>query len=233
MTTLDFAAIEQAPLAHDPYDHLIVPGAITAAAMAAINDDFPRIDTPGSHPVATLDYGPAFAAFLDTLRDKPFARTIGAKLGLTLDDKPVMITVRGRCRKTDGKIHIDSSGKLVTVLIYMNNAWEAAGGQLRLLRNSHDIDDYAVELPPAAAGELAWAPALRGRAPGDPAQLGAQQPLQVARAGAARCLVDPQETPWQGPLTWRSISRPFPTRKAASRSSRRPAIPPSRRAPAT
>jgi SM-20-related protein len=156
MTTLDFAAIEQAPLAHDPYDHLIVPGAITAAAMAAINDDFPSIDTPGSHPVATLDYGPAFAAFLDTLRDKPFARTIGAKLGLTLDDKPVMITVRGRCRKTDGKIHIDSSGKLVTVLIYMNNAWEAAGGQLRLLRNSHDIDDYAVELPPAAGTMLVF-----------------------------------------------------------------------------
>ncbi|MEK9661095.1 MAG: 2OG-Fe(II) oxygenase, partial [Alphaproteobacteria bacterium] len=150
MTTLDIAAIEQAALEHDPFDHVIVPGAIAADAMAAINDDFPHIDTPGSHPVATLTYGPAFATFLDTLRDKPFARALGAKLGMTLDDKPVMITVRGQCRNTDGKIHIDSSGKLVTVLIYMNNAWEAPGGQLRLLRNNHDIDDYAVELPPAA-----------------------------------------------------------------------------------
>lgn len=156
MTALNLAAIEQAELAHDPYDHVIVPGVIDDQAMAAINDDFPRIDTPGSHPVATLDYGPAFAAFLDALSDKPFARVMGAKLGIALEDKPVMITVRGRCRPTDGKIHVDSSGKLVTVLIYMNNDWEAPGGQLRLLRNDHDIENYAVELPPAAGTLLAF-----------------------------------------------------------------------------
>jgi hypothetical protein len=156
MTNLNLAAIEQAPLAHEPFDHIVVPGAIDAAAMAAINDDFPRIDTPGSHPVSTLDYGPAFRAFLATLNDRPFARAVGAKLGMALEDKPVMITVRGQCRQSDGKIHIDSSGKLVTVLIYMNNAWEASGGQLRLLRNDHDIEDYAVELPPATGTLLAF-----------------------------------------------------------------------------
>lgn len=156
MIDLDLAAIERAPLAHEPFDHIVVPGAIDAAAMAAINDDFPRIHTPGSHPVSTLDYGPAFRAFLATLSDRPFARAVGAKLGMALEDKPVMVTVRGQCRPSDGKIHIDSSGKLVTVLIYMNNAWEAPGGQLRLLRNDHDIEDYAVELPPATGTLLAF-----------------------------------------------------------------------------
>jgi SM-20-related protein len=156
MTTLNFHAIEQAPLSHDPFDHIIVPGAIAGEAMAALNDDFPRIDTLGSHPVSTLDYGPAFAGFLKELSERPFARALGAKLGIALEDKPVMITVRGRCRPTDGKIHVDSTGKLVTVLIYLNNDWEAPGGQLRLLRNDHDIDDYAVELPPAAGTLLAF-----------------------------------------------------------------------------
>lgn len=156
MSTLDFAAIEKAPLAHDPFDHVIVPGLVDGDELAAINDDFPRIDTPGSHPVTTLEYGPAFRNFLDLLRSKPFARALGTKLGMTLDDKPVMITVRGQCRATDGKIHIDSSGKLVTVLIYMNNSWEAPGGQLRLLRNAHDIEDFAVELPPDAGTMLAF-----------------------------------------------------------------------------
>lgn len=156
MTMLDIAAIENAPLAHDPFAHVIVPGAISKTALAAINDDFPRIETPGSHPVATLEYGPAFGAFLDALRDKPFARAMGAKLGMSLEDKPVMITVRGQCRATDGKIHVDSSGKLVTVLIYMNNDWEASGGQLRLLRSNADIDDYVVELPPAVGTLLAF-----------------------------------------------------------------------------
>jgi hypothetical protein len=156
MTTLNLAAIDRAPLAHEPFDHVIVPGLIADDMLAAINDDFPRIDSPGSHPVTTLDYGPAFGAFLDTLRDAPFARAMGAKLGLALEDKPVMITVRGHCRASDGAIHVDSSGKLVTVLIYMNNAWEAPGGQLRLLRNGHDIEDYAVELPPDAGTMLAF-----------------------------------------------------------------------------
>ncbi len=156
MTMLNLAAIEQATLAHDPFDHVIVPGLVGADRLAAINDDFPRIDTPGSHPVASLRYGPAFSDFLATLSGAPFARAMGTKLGMTLDDKPVMITVRGQCRATDGRIHIDSSGKLVTVLIYMNNAWEAPGGQLRLLRNAHDIEDYAVELPPAAGTMLAF-----------------------------------------------------------------------------
>lgn len=156
MSALNLTAIAQAPLAHDPFDHVIIPGIVANDAMAAINDDFPRIETPGSHPVSTLDYGPAFATFLDSLRDRPFARALGDKLGIPLENKPVMITVRGRCRPSDGKIHTDSSGKLVTVLIYMNNAWEAPGGQLRLLRDDHDLENYTVELPPAAGTMLAF-----------------------------------------------------------------------------
>ena len=34
------------------------------------------------------------------------------------------------------------------MLIYLNPAWEASGGQLRLLRDDHDIENYAAEVPP-------------------------------------------------------------------------------------
>jgi hypothetical protein len=67
-----------------------------------------------------------------------------------------MVTVRGQCRPTDGKIHTDSTGKLVTVLLYINGGWSAPGGRLRLLRTSTDIEDYAVEVPPDAGTLLAF-----------------------------------------------------------------------------
>ena len=48
----------------------------------------------------------------------------------------------------DGQIHTDSRTKLITVLIYMNNAWEAKTGRLRLLRGPDDLDDVIAEVPP-------------------------------------------------------------------------------------
>ena len=42
----------------------------------------------------------------------------------------------------------DSATKILTVLIYLNRAWGAESGRLRLLRSPTDIEDYAVEVPP-------------------------------------------------------------------------------------
>jgi hypothetical protein len=70
---------------------------------------------------------------------------------LDLNDAPVMITLRGRTREKDGRIHCDSTAKRVTVLLYLNpetDAWNRQDGCLRLLRGPTDIDDYAVEVPP-------------------------------------------------------------------------------------
>ena len=65
------------------------------------------------------------------------------KFGVDLTDRPTMITVRGRCQGKDGRIHTDSVTKILTVLIYMNAAWEAPGGRLRVLRSPTDLEDYA------------------------------------------------------------------------------------------
>src|SRR3546814_13965555 len=70
------------------------------------------------------------------------------KFATDLTSRPTMVTVRGQCRARDGQIHTDSLGKIITVLIYMNAAWEADGGRLRMLRYRYDIEDYAAEVPP-------------------------------------------------------------------------------------
>ncbi len=156
MAALDLAAIDSATPSHDPFDHVIVPGVISGDVLSAIHEDFPKIDKPGSYPLSQIAYGPRFDALLDELRSRPFAERVGAKLGIELVGRPTMITVRGRCRPIDGRIHTDSRGKLVTVLIYLNPSWEAQGGQLRLLRNAHDLEDFAAEVPPQEGTMVAF-----------------------------------------------------------------------------
>ena len=64
--------------------------------------------------------------------------------------------MRARARARDGQIHLDSKSKLVTVLIYMNGKWEADGGRLRLLNSPDNLDDMAMEVPPARGTLLAF-----------------------------------------------------------------------------
>lgn len=156
MPMLDLAAFAATPLARQPYDHLIVPGFIRPEHLDAVNADFPRIAEPGSFPTSELDYGSRFAALLAELEGPEFRAATAAKFALDLDGRPTMVTVRGRARAGDGKIHTDTASKLITVLIYMNPAWEAAGGRLRVLRGPERLDDWAAEVPPVAGTLLAF-----------------------------------------------------------------------------
>lgn len=156
MSSIDLDALQAAPLVSEPFDHVIVPGFLRKAALDAINRDFPEIARPGSFPAETLAYGPAFTALLDEIQGPAMATAIAEKFDIDLGGRPTMLTVRGRCRAADGRIHTDSKGKLVTVLIYMNSGWEAPGGRLRLLRSATDLDDCAVEVPPGEGTLLAF-----------------------------------------------------------------------------
>ena len=60
-----------------------------------------------------------------------------------------MYTVRGMCRKRDGKIHTDSKTKIITVLLYLNDDnWPTDGGRLRILRSGTDLEDFSAEVEP-------------------------------------------------------------------------------------
>jgi SM-20-related protein len=145
---LDLARLAATPLASDPYPYVVVPGFLGRAALEAVAADFPRIDRPGSFPVSELEFGPRFRALLGELEGPAMRAVCAEKFAIDLSDRPTMVTVRGRARRKDGRIHADSTTKLITVLIYMNETWEAPGGRLRLLRSRDNLADYVAEVPP-------------------------------------------------------------------------------------
>lgn len=145
---IDLEAFEAATVAREPFPFAMVPRFVKPDAMTAINADYPLVAHPGSFPLPTLTYGPAFAHFIAAIQGVEFTRMVEQKLGVDLKGRPTMVTARGVSAARDGHIHTDFRTKLVTVLIYMNNAWEAKTGRLRLLRGPTDLDDVIAEVPP-------------------------------------------------------------------------------------
>jgi SM-20-related protein len=145
---IDLDAFDAAPLVRAPFSFAMVPRFVKSNAMGPINADYPLVEHPGSFPLPTLKYGPAFADFIAALEGPEFARAVERKLGVDLTGRPTMITARGVSAARDGQIHTDSRTKLITVLIYMNNAWEAKTGRLRLLKGPSDLNAVIAEVPP-------------------------------------------------------------------------------------
>ena len=153
---LDLAAFAATPLVSDPFPYLIVPGFLPRAALDVLAGDFPQIKSPGSFPASELRFGPEFQAFLDEIEGRALREAMEQKFGIDLSGRPTMVTVRGRASAKDGQIHADSKTKLITVLIYMNERWEAPGGRLRLLRSPDSLEDCIVEVPPVEGTLIAF-----------------------------------------------------------------------------
>ena len=145
---IDVDAVRNAAVTREPFPYFMVPGFVKREALDAINADFPAVMHAGSFPLPTLEYGPAFRAFMESIQGPAFTRAVGEKLGMDLTARPTMVTVRGISAPRDGQIHTDSVTKLVTVLIYMNGKWENPAGRLRLLRSPDNLNDVIAEVPP-------------------------------------------------------------------------------------
>lgn len=148
MTLLDIDALRATPLKTDPYEYFVVPNFIRASAFDKVVADFPRISSTGSIPPSELDIKGSFEELLDELEGPAFREAIEEKFGIDLSSRPTMITVRGNCARSNGKIHTDTESKIITVLLYMNQEWDKDGGRLRILRSATDLDDAAEEVSP-------------------------------------------------------------------------------------
>lgn len=146
--SVDLEALRAATVERAPFPFFIVPRFVRGEALDQIRVDYPSVAHPGSFPLSTLRYGPAFAAFMEDIQSADVTAAVGQKLGMDLSSSPTMVTVRGQSRAKDGKIHIDSRTKLVTALIYMNDSWESPKGRLRLVRSQTDLNDVIAEVPP-------------------------------------------------------------------------------------
>ena len=149
-------AFSKTPVVPKPFEYVIVPSFVDAAAFKAIIADYPKITTSGSFPVDQVTFGPAFRTLLDELEGDEFREAFEKKFSMALKGRPTVTTVRGRCGLRDGKIHTDLTSKIITALIYMNEAWEPEGGRLRLLRSGTDLNDIVVEVPPIAGTLIAF-----------------------------------------------------------------------------
>lgn len=148
---IDLPALIATPVATDPFAHIVVRNFVPAPVLAGVVADLPEISGGGSFPVGSLRLGARAATLMRAMESPELRAAIADKFALDLGDAPTMVTLRGRARARDGKIHCDSTAKRVTVLLYLNPAdakWSTDGGSLRLLRGPDDLDSYAVEVPP-------------------------------------------------------------------------------------
>jgi len=148
---LDYDAFIATPVATDPFRHLVVEGFVRPDRLPVITAGLPKLERGGSFPPSSLSLGAAAGALFEELEGPRFRDLVGQKFGLDLGASPTMVSLRGYSREKDGRIHCDSTAKLVTVLLYLNpqnDAWSRSAGCLRLLRGPDDIEDFAREVPP-------------------------------------------------------------------------------------
>jgi SM-20-related protein len=156
VTLLDLDRLRAASLCREPFDFVSVAEFIRPVEVGLVVADFPKIRGPGSFPADALAAGPAFARLLAELTGPALHHVIEQKFGIDLDGRPKLLTVRGRSDGKDGRIHTDSETKIITLLLYLNEYWEASEGRLRLLRSPDDLEDCALEVAPLAGTMLAF-----------------------------------------------------------------------------
>ena len=155
---INWPSLAKAKVNNTPFAHFMSFDFVLAEHLPQIEHDYPKITSPGSFPLSSLDFGDGFTALVEEMCGEHFAHVMGGKFGMTLAEREVMLTVRGQCRPSDGKIHTDSSGKLLTILLYLSDAPEGSdGGRLRLLNSPDNIEDYFAEITPQKGLLLAFA----------------------------------------------------------------------------
>ena len=156
MSILSLATIDEAPLERDPFDFLVVKGAIEAETLELLNNDYPAIDKPTNVDPKELEYGPSFKQLLEELDSQEFEDHVARKFGVDLKDAIKTTTVRKYSEPSDGHIHTDHWSKIITLLVYFNPEWHQDGGRFRVLRSPTDIEDYKAEVPPLGGTMLAF-----------------------------------------------------------------------------
>ena len=151
MIELDYDALRTTPVAGDPFPHVVVPNFVPPDSLRGVLADMPPLDKRGSFPIDALALGPNAQALMDAMEGPELRQAIADRFDLDLSGAPTMVTLRGCTNERDGYIHVDSTAKRVTVLLYLNSATDVFAqheGCLRLLRGPNDLEDYAVEVPP-------------------------------------------------------------------------------------
>jgi SM-20-related protein len=147
---LDLEKLRAQPLARDPFPFVVVSGTLRPGRIKELSRDFPEISDGGVYPVDILPLGPSMRRLVEEISGPEFRKVVEKKFGLDLKDRPPMITLRGRSREKDGRIHRDSDDKVVSLLLYLNEDWPHQVGNLRMLRSPDDLESTVAEIASTA-----------------------------------------------------------------------------------
>ena len=153
---IQLESLDKAPVQTVPFPHFKVEQSIYPEQVQAIIKSFPDISDGGSYNIDDVDLQEPFKSLITSIDTPEFRRIICDKFDVQVMDLPMMITLRGYSRQKDGRIHTDSKTKVATILIYLNEAWQADTGKLRILRNGHDMNDYVDEVTPGPGSLVAF-----------------------------------------------------------------------------
>ena len=143
---LKLDALKAANVSTSPYPYFVVENALESTEVQSVIQDFPKLEQGGSYNIEDVAIKPNFDRFLKSLDCKEFRQILTDKFDVDVMEHPMMITLRGYSRQKDGRIHSDSKTKLLTILIYLNESWDAPTGRLRILNDETNIDNYAEEV---------------------------------------------------------------------------------------
>ena len=150
---LDLDRLRAQPVVRDPFPFVVAGGMLRPGVIQRISRDFPAIGDGGVYPVSVLPLGPSMQKLVEEISGPEFRQVVEEKFGLELADNPPMVTLRGRSRDKDGRIHHDSDDKKVSLLLYLNEEWPHKTGNLRMLRSPDDLESTVAEVP-STAGTL-------------------------------------------------------------------------------
>jgi SM-20-related protein len=157
LSVLNVAAVRQAQLSHEPYDWFLGSGILKQEAIDEIKRDFPDISKPGYLTVDEVQLKGRFKTLIDELESDEFSQELSKKFGIDLTKYPRLTTIMKRSQPKYGAIHTDGPSKVMTLLVYMNDEWQAdASGRLRVLYNEKDFEPYAAEVPPTMGTVFAF-----------------------------------------------------------------------------
>jgi hypothetical protein len=154
---IDIEAIRATAVSREPYAHMLVDNVLNADAVPALRAEFPNITKPGFLTVDEVEMHGKFKQLIDELESPELSEVMSQRMGIDLHPYPRLTTIRKLSQAKDGRSHTDGTAKVMTLLVYMNDAWKDDGaGRLRVLYGPEGFEPYKIEVPPTIGTMFAF-----------------------------------------------------------------------------
>ena len=154
---IDMEAIRRAEVSRDPYTHMLVDNVLNPDVVPALRADFPNITKPGFLTIDEVEMRGKFKQLIEELESPELSEVMSQRMGLDLHPFPRLTTIRKISQAKDGRSHTDGTAKIMTLLVYMNDAWTDDGaGRLRVLYGPDGFEPYKLEVPPTMGTMFAF-----------------------------------------------------------------------------